>query len=152
MTKKIIYILVIISSLLIITGCTKEKTNILENNNSNTYSEVTNQVKAIIGEKEYLINLEDNETTKSFVELLPKTFDMDELNGNEKYVYLDTTLPTNTYNPKNITAGDVMLYDNNCLVIFYKSFKTQYSYTKIGHIDNLEDLGYESITVKFAKE
>ena len=40
-----------------------------------------------------------------------------------------------------------MLYGNNCLVIFYKTFETSYSYTKIGHIDNLEDLGNEDITV-----
>ena len=31
---------------------------------------------------------------------------MTELNGNEKYVYLDTTLSTNTVNPKHIEVGD----------------------------------------------
>ena len=44
-----------------------------------------------------------------------------------------------------------MLYGNNCLVIFYKSFDTSYSYTKIGHIDNLDNLGNGSITAKFEK-
>ena len=44
-----------------------------------------------------------------------------------------------------------MLYGNNCLVIFYKSFDTSYSYTKIGHIDNLEDLGTGNIIVKLEK-
>ena len=29
-----------------------------------------------------------------------------------------------------------MLFGNSCLVIFYKSFTTSYSYTKIGHIEN----------------
>lgn len=29
-----------------------------------------------------------------------------------------------------------MLYRNNCLVFFYKSFKTSYSYTPIGKITN----------------
>ena len=83
--------------------------------------------------------------------LLPQEFSMNELNGNEKYIYLDTTLPTNPSNIKSINAGDVMLYGDNCLVIFYKSFETSYSYTKIGHIDNLEDLGQENITVIFKK-
>ncbi len=41
-----------------------------------------------------------------------------------------------------------MLFGDNCLVIFYKSFETEYSYTKIGHIENLPDLGKDSITIK----
>ncbi|MBR6948851.1 MAG: hypothetical protein IKH54_01530 [Bacilli bacterium] len=112
-------------------------------------SEVKSSVIALIDGKEYKINLEDNNTAKFFANMLPKEFKMDELNGNEKYIYLDTKLPSNSVNPKRINAGDVMLYGDNCLVIFYKSFDTQYSYTKIGHIDNLPDLGKDSVTVKF---
>ena len=33
---------------------------------------------------------------------------MNELNGNEKYFYLDTELPTNEINPKHINKGDVI--------------------------------------------
>ena len=44
-----------------------------------------------------------------------------------------------------------MLFSDNCLVIFYKSFDTSYSYTKIGHIDNLPNLGNGSITVIYEK-
>ena len=84
--------------------------------------------------------------------MLPLELNMKELNGNEKYVYLDNSLPTNSSNPKRINAGDVMLYGNNCLVIFYKSFDTSYSYTKIGHIDNLENLGNENIKVKIKED
>jgi hypothetical protein len=36
-----------------------------------------------------------------------------------------------------------MLFGDNCLVIFYVSFDTGYSYLKIGHIDNLPELGDE---------
>ena len=110
-----------------------------------------NSVKAIIDGNEYIINLEGNETVNSFINLLPQEFNMSELNGNEKYIYLDNNLPTNSYNPNHINAGDVMLYGNNCLVIFYKSFDTSYSYTKIGHIDNLPNLGTDSIKVKIEK-
>ena len=108
-------------------------------------------IKVIINEKIYTIKLENNKTVEEFIELLPQEYTMNELNGNEKYIYLDNTLPTNSYNPNRINAGDVMLYGNNCLVIFYKSFDTSYSYTKIGHIDNLEDLGTGNITVKLEK-
>ena len=112
---------------------------------------VSDSVKVLINGKEYTLVLEENETVKSFIDLLPKELNMSELNGNEKYVYLDSILPTDSYNPKHIEAGDVMLYGDNCLVIFYKSFDTNYSYTRIGHIDNLPDLGNESINIKIER-
>ena len=108
-------------------------------------------MKIMINDNLYTINLEDNETTSVFVNLLPLEIEMKELNGNEKYIYLDKTLPTNSFNPNHINVGDVMLYGNNCLVIFYDSFDTSYSYTKIGHIDNLSNLGNGSIKVKIEK-
>ena len=81
--------------------------------------------------------------------MLPKEYNMNELNGNEKYTYLDNPLPTDSYNPNQINKGDVMLFGDNCLVIFYKTFNTNYSYTKIGHIDNLPDLDESNIKVIF---
>ncbi len=108
-------------------------------------------MKITINEIEYIIDLEDNETAKDFVKLLPLNLNMNELNGNEKYAYLNHSIQENSYNPKRINAGDVMLYNNNCLVIFYKTFDTSYSYSKIGHINNLPDLGKESINVKIDK-
>jgi len=44
-----------------------------------------------------------------------------------------------------------MLFGDNCLVIFYKSFDTSYSYLKIGHINNLPDLGSGNTTVRLEK-
>ena len=142
--EKILLVLIVI----FITGCSNNKVELPKENND---LEVNNQVKVLIDKKEYTINLEENETAKEFVNILPLELNMNELNGNEKYIYLDTTLPTNSSNPKRINVGDVMLYGDNCLVIFYKSFDTSYSYTKIGHIDNLPNLGNDSISVKFEK-
>ena len=144
------YIILIIISIFVIVGCTKqEDDSILKNDNKSNINEVISSMKIIIDENEYILNLENNETAISFVNTLPQEFNMNELNGNEKYVYLNNDLPTNSYSPKHINAGDVMLFGNNCLVIFYKSFDTVYSYTKIGHIDNLPDLGNNNILVKF---
>ena len=109
------------------------------------------EIKVIINDKNYSLILEDNLTTRKLLESLPLNIEMNELNGNEKYVYMDVEYPTNTINPKHINKGDVMLYGNNCLVIFYKSFDTSYSYTRIGHIENLEDLGNGSIDVRIEK-
>ena len=106
-------------------------------------------IKVIIKNQKYNVTLEGNETVNEFLEMLPQEFTMKELNGNEKYVYMDNSLPTNSINQKHIKSGDIMLYGNDCLVIFYKSFDTNYSYTKIGHIDNLPDLENDSVIVKF---
>ena len=111
-----------------------------------------NNIKVTINGKVWEAKLENNETTRAFLKYLPKEFNMSELNGNEKYIYMDITLPTNSYNPSYINAGDIMLFGDNCLVIFYKSFKTSYSYTKIGHIDNLEDLGNGNIIASFSND
>ena len=152
--KKISVLVIVICSLLL-TGCNsnnKVMENIQESNkeilNSN---EVIPSMKVIINNKEYIMNLEDNETVNSFMKDLPIELEMQELNGNEKYVYLDKSYKTNASIPERINAGDVMLYGDNCLVIFYQSFDTSYRYTKIGHINNLENLGNGSITVKFEK-
>ncbi|MDE6752433.1 MAG: hypothetical protein K2J59_06675 [Eubacterium sp.] len=64
-------------------------------------------------------------------------------------------MPTDHLNIDNINSGDIMLYGNNCLVLFYKSFLTEYSYTKIGYIENSSNLadavGSDNITVSFEK-
>ena len=120
-------------------------------NEGNIEMENIKNINVIINNQKYNATITDNETVKEFLNLLPQEFNMEELNQNEKYVYMNYTLPTNSTNPKHITAGDIMLYGNNCLVIFYKSFDTSYSYTKLGHINDLEDLGNGKITVKFEK-
>lgn len=113
---------------------------------------VENSINVLINDKKYNLFLEDNNTVRSLLDKLPLEFNMNELNGNEKYVYMDFNLPTNSYKPNNIKKGDVMLFGDNCLVIFYKSFPTNYSYTKIGHIDNLDDLDNSNILVRFEVE
>ena len=137
----------------VLVGCIYKDNNDIDNYNDviNSSNEEIDSMKILIDNKEYIINLEDNDTTKYLVNMLPLELDMSELNGNEKYVYLSDNLPTNSSNPKHISVGDVMLYGDNCLVIFYKSFDTSYSYTRIGHIDNLENLGDNDIIVKLYK-
>lgn len=132
-------------------GCASNKIN----NNGAIESEIDNNMEITmnitINGKKYNATLENNETVKAFVKMLPQEFDMNELNGNEKYIYMNNSLPTNHFNPKHIERGDIMLYGNNCLVIFYKSFDTNYSYTKIGHINDLPNLESGNIAVNFEK-
>ena len=93
-----------------------------------------------IDNKTFTVIVENNKAVKELYQKLPITLEMSDLNNNEKYCYLNFTLPTDAESVKNIKKGDVMLFGNSCLVIFYKSFKTSYSYTKIGHIENPADI------------
>ena len=120
--------------------------------NNNEKENKMAKIYASLNNEKLEINLEENSTTSALVKLLPLDITMNDLNKNEKYAYLDESLPTNTYSPKHIEAGDVMLFGDNCLVIFYESFDTSYSYSKIGHIDNLPELGNESISIKLSME
>lgn len=138
--KRIILVFV----LLLLVGCKGSK---VVNNND----KVDLSMKVIINEEEYKVSLENNDTVNKFLSKLPQEFNMNDLNSNEKYVYLDFNLPTNASNPGTINKGDIMLFGDNCLVIFYKTFNSSYSYTKIGHIDNLPDLGNNDITILFEK-
>ena len=119
--------------------------------NNESEDKMVSNIKAIVNGKTYNAKIEENETAQSLVNMLPLELKMSELNGNEKYIYLDKTLPTNSYSPKHIEAGDIMLYGNDCLVVFYKSFDTPYRYTKIGHIENFEDLGNKNVVMKFER-
>lgn len=148
--KKAIKIITIIGIIFIITGCFYKDKKLNESEGDNV--EMITSINVIIDNEKYIANLESNETAQAFVSKLPQSFEMNELNGNEKYVYMNNPFPTNPANPKQIIAGDIMLYGEDCLVIFYKSFETSYSYTKIGHIDNLPDLGEGKVTIKFEKE
>ena len=141
--KKILYTLFLLIISISIIGCEK---------NNNVTEKVSDTVKVFINDKEYKLNLYDNETSSSLVKLFPIEVTMKTLNENEVYVYLDEKLPTNSSNPKTINAGDVMLYGDNCLVIFYKTFNTSYSYTKIGHIDDLPVINEDTVRVRIEKE
>ncbi len=73
----------------------------------------------------------------------------------EKYYNLNQSLPTDSTEIGSIKSGDIMLYGSNCVVLFYDSFQTQYSYTKIGFIENTynlaEAVGNGNITITFEK-
>ena len=119
-----------------------------------TVTAQTAQIKLSAGGSDFTAILEENATAQAFVDLMPVTLNMSELNGNEKYYYLSTSLPAAPVNPGTIHAGDIMLYGSSCIVIFYKTFTTSYSYTRIGRIDNVENLqsalGTGSVSVAFS--
>lgn len=93
-----------------------------------------------VGTQRFPVRLEDNPTTRALVELLPLALDMEELNGNEKHARVPRSLPTRSMRPGTIRAGDVLLYGDNTLVVFYEALNSSYSYTRIGHIEGVDGL------------
>ena len=121
---------------------------------SATMNTLNNYVNLRINNKEYKLILYDNDTARDFLRMLPLTITMNDLNSNEKYHNLSTTFTTKSERAGSIKRGDFMLYGNNCLVLFYESFSTSYSYTKIGYIENTDglkdSLGRGSIEITFS--
>ncbi len=113
---------------------------------------MSNKITITIGEKEFDATLADNPTAEAFRKLLPLSITMSELNGNEKLFRLPASLPTQESVPSSIQRGDLMLYGARTVVLFYKSFPTIYSYTRIGRIDDPAGLavavGSGSVAVK----
>ena len=119
-----------------LTACAQDK-----GSKNDTPKEGNMKIKIIIGGTEFTADLYENETAKAFAAKLPITVNMTDLNGNEKYYYFPQNLPSGTaQRPETIHTGDIMLYSTNCLVLFYKTFSTSYSYIKIGRITNTSGL------------
>ncbi|MDR1452252.1 MAG: hypothetical protein LBI57_08010 [Helicobacteraceae bacterium] len=97
-------------------------------------------INLAIGAKTFTAALSDNQTAKEFAARLPLSIKMTEMNGNEKYHRFDTNFATNDKIVGNVEAGDLMIWSSSYLVLFYKSFDSSYSYTKIGRIDDASGL------------
>ena len=119
-------------------------------------SATVGDITLTIDDRTFTATMEQNSTAEAFRVLLPLTLEMQELNGNEKYHYLSQSLPTNRTKVGTIHAGDIMLYGDNCVVVFYETFTTAYQYTPIGHITNpkglKEALGSGKVTISFTSE
>lgn len=98
------------------------------------------KITLILNDHSFELNLEDNASCKALIEMLPLDLDLTELNGNEQYGILPKALPTQSFRPQTIHKGDVLLFGRDTLVIFYKSFETPYSYTRLGRIDDPKNL------------
>ena len=102
-----------------------------------------------------VVEWEDNESVKALREKLPITVKMSMYGGFEQVGELGRKLPRND---KRITtsAGDIVLYSGNQIVIFYGS--NTWAYTKLGRITDktaseLADmLGKSEVTLTLSAE
>ena len=157
MTKK--FLTAICAACLLMTGCgeNSQETQIPQATSAKVkeITPVKNSITIQINDKNFSATLEDKRSARAFADILPLEAEMTDLNGNEKYFYLEDDLPTDPMRILQIHAGDLMLYESNCVVIFYKDFETNYSYTRLGKLDNPADLektlGCGNVLVQFKK-
>ena len=147
-------ILLFFFAFILITSCACDKDASTSSDLGNKKTDtIGGKMKIIAGTKTFVATLSLNPSTAAFKKLLPFTVDMADLNANEKYVDLSEGLPTNASNPGTIQNGDLMLYGSSTLVLFYKTFSTSYSYTRLAQIDNVSGLsaalGQGKVTITF---
>lgn len=152
------YLIVLGALIMLLTGCETENAPFSESGEAYSYApssvpesappqEISADsedhdmdIEITVNGQTFSAELYDNDTARAFKEKLPLTLEMKELNGNEKFFYLPESLPTAPIKPSEIHTGDIMLYGDNCLVIFYEDFRTTYSYTPIGKTNAPEGL------------
>ncbi len=148
--KHLIMLLFFTMSLINCASCSKSTSAVEMDNNTNPTG---GKMRLKIGASTFTATLYDNETVTAFKSRLPMTVNMIELNGNEKYFDLPQSLPTNASNPGTVQNGKLMLYGANTLVLFYKTFATSYSYTRLGRVDDVAGLvaalGSGNVSVTF---
>lgn len=133
-------------------SCNKDdETSPIQNNSDNNPSK--SNMKITIGTAIFTATLYDNPSTNALKAMFPLTINMTELNNNEKYFDFPNNFPNNASIGGDIKVGDLTLYGNNTLVLFYKSFNTSYNYTKLGYINDPTELatalGNRNVIVKF---
>lgn len=115
-------------------------------------TEMKMQVQA--GNDTFTATLEENVAVDALAEMMkegPVTISMSDYAGFEKVGSLGRSLPSSNRQTTTHT-GDIVLYNNSQIVIFYGS--NSWSYTRLGRIDDLtgweEALGSGDITVTFS--
>ena len=120
--------------------------------NTTTEDDTMNKTLTLkIGNTEVEVSWLDNDSVKALKQLAKNglSIDLEMYGGMEQFGSLGSTLPSSDTN-LTATAGDIMLYQSNKIVLFYGS--NSWSYTKLGHInlsnsELTELLGEENVTI-----
>lgn len=119
-------------------------------------SQAESRLWMTVGERRMAVTLADTEAARAFVARLPMTLDMTDLNHNEKKFDLPNELPANASRPGTIRNGDLMLYGANTVVLFYLTFDSPYSYTRLGRVSDpsglAQALGQGRARVRFSRD
>ena len=96
------------------------------------------QIKITVGDTELYATLEDNATTRAWMEEMPMTLSMSDLYGREMcYRYGNGTFPTDSLRSDGYEVGDIAYWPpRGSLVILYAQNGEQFERQHIGHIDS----------------
>lgn len=147
MNKKVLLpILAMLVALVVLSACGYNGNSVDNTGKDGTDAETGNEQAD--GDMEILITvnntvfsacLYDNASARKLYGMLPLKLSMSAM-AHEKYYNFADTFPVNSSRVDSIEAGDIMLWGDNCLVIFYEGFSTSYSYTRLGKIQNTAGL------------
>lgn len=93
-------------------------------------------MKLYIDEKELEVSWEENDSVKALKQLLPLTINMEEYGGFEQTGPIGSSIVKND-KQMDVVPGDIVLYNGNAISVFYNN--SSWSYTKLGHINNLNN-------------
>ena len=115
-----------------------------------------NQIYVKVGEARFVATLNDSAAAKELMAMLPRTWKMEELNGNEKYYFLpQKKFTVKETTPGQVKAGDLVLWQDNAVVLFYEGHRNTYAYTTLGAIDDPEGLaeavGAGAVEIEFSR-
>ena len=110
-------------------------------------------MQMMINDMPVTVRWEDNESVSALMDLVrenPLTISMSMYGGFEQVGSLGTSLPRND-KQTTTSAGDIVLYSGNQIVVFYGS--NSWAYTRLGRIEGLTEaeltslLGQENVTL-----
>ncbi|MBO4880412.1 MAG: hypothetical protein J5555_01865 [Firmicutes bacterium] len=118
-------------------GAAKEETAGQLEEIGSTESEQTEKVtmQMKINDTTVTVQWEENESVSALMDLVrenPLTVDMSMYGGFEQVGPLGTSLPRND-KQTTTSAGDIVLYSGNQIVVFYGS--NSWAYTRLGHVE-----------------
>lgn len=134
------------SILLVLSGCTAQKSISTEPQTTSSQTEsvipvepsdeetqkAEDTMRLLIGETEVPVTWENNVSVEALKELSPVTIQMSMYGGFEQVGPIGQSIVRNDVQTET-SYGDIVLYSGNQIVIFYGS--NSWAYTRLGHVD-----------------
>lgn len=109
-----------------------------------------------VGSKVFSVKIYNNESAQAIVSQMPFTLKMEDFSRQEKVAPLSFDLPSATTEiPSRINAGEIYLWSENQMVLFYtSSASNSYGYVPIGYIEDTaglaETIGSGNVAITFS--